>query len=129
MDNSRRSFLALIGMAAVATASQQALGQDFDLGHIWQVREHEPDGSVWEGTWTRRGVSMIFDAEWRNSYTGGIARDVIEYRGLQNGSVVLYRYRQAGYYNGPLSRDGTRIRHGSATWYGAGNFWEAQILD
>ena len=130
MTVTRRSLLlgALpISFAPVCPALAQD-GYGFDLGRVWQVREYEPNGSVWEGTWTRRGNSPIFDAQWRNSYTGGIAQDVIEFRGIQEGSVVMYRHRQAGYYYGHVTRDGAHIRRGTASWYVEGNYWEAQIL-
>ncbi len=98
-----------------------------DLGRVWMVREYMPDGSVYQGTWTRRPRSPIFDAEWVYSATGGIARDVIEFRSVDDGQVVLYRNGLRQFYYGNLSRDGTRINHGTADWYAPGNYWTAVI--
>ena len=127
MQIGRRYLFRLAGLAVLAPVARVLAQGGFDLGRVWQVREYEPDGSVWEGTWTRRGNSPVFDALWRNSYSGGVASDVIEFRGVQNGSAVLFRYQQNGTYYGPISGDGTRIRRGTASWYQPGNFWEAQI--
>lgn len=129
----RRHFLGLLCMAplygfAAAQPSIAYDGDEFDLGRAWQVREYEPNGSVWEGTWTRRRGSPIFDAQWRNSDTGAFAEDVIEFHGVENGSVVLHRSRLNGTYYGPISRDGRHIRRGTASWYRPGNYWEARIL-
>ena len=114
MNISRRKlFLGLLPIALAPMGSALAQDQgEFHLGRVWQVREYEPNGSVWEGTWTRRGNSPIFDAQWRNSYTAGVAHDVIEFRGVRDGSVTLYRYSLSGYYYGRISRDGDRIRRG-----------------
>jgi hypothetical protein len=89
----------LFSFVAVALGvAHEAAAQEFNLGRIWQVRECEPDGSYWDGTWTRRGHSPVFDAQWRHSGTGALASDVIEFRGA----------RDDGYYYGHLSHDGTR---------------------
>ena len=133
MRKERRRLLSVMIIAALAGLVPSGLvvafdGYGFDLGRVWQVREYAPDGSIWEGSWTRRGDSPIFDAQWRNNRTGGIAQDVIEFREIQNGSAVLYRQRLSGTYYGPLSRDRTRIRRGTASWYSPGTFWEADII-
>lgn len=129
----RRRFLSLLaavptlGIAGTKAASAYD-GYGPPVGHLWRVREFDADGSVWEGTWTRRGNSSVFDAQWRNNVTGGIAQDVIELRRFDGESVELYRYRHTGYYYGRLSRDGMRIRRGTASWYQPGSFWEAEIF-
>ena len=132
MNLPRRRLLSLLMLSPLLAVgprfARAQYGPGVNLGRVWQVREHDTDGSVWEGTWTRRGSSPIFDAQWRNDVTGGIAQDVIEFRQIENGSVVLYRQRQNGFYYGRLSRDGTVIRRGTASWYNPGSFWEAQIL-
>ena len=125
-----RYFLALAALI-VFLPLQGAIAQGgygFDLGRAWQVQEYDVDGTIWEGTWTRRGNSPVFDAQWRSSVTGGIASDVIEFRRIENGSVVLRRYQHAGTYYGRISRDGTRIVRGTATWYAPAAHWSAQII-
>jgi hypothetical protein len=125
-----RYFVALAALI-VFTLPQGAIAQGgfgFDLGRAWQIQEYDVDGTIWEGTWTRRGNSPVFDAQWRSSVTGGIASDVIEFRRIENGSVVLRRYQHAGTYYGRISRDGTRIVRGTATWYAPAAHWNAQII-
>ena len=135
----RRLFLmsaALFGLSAIFSAAAQDYDRDefryereFHLGRVWQVREFVPDGGVWEGTWVRRGHSRIFDASWRNNMTGRTGNDVIEFRGLEDRTVTLYRIGISGYYRGHVSHDGRHIRRGTATWYRPGTYWEAEILD
>ena len=62
----------------------------------------------------------MFDAQWRSSTTGGIANDVIEFRRVENGSVVLRRYQYTGTILRTISRDGTRIVRGAASRYALG---------
>jgi len=129
MDESRRTFLFAIASAAAALPLGQAVAQGFNLGQTWQVREYEPDGTYWDGTWTRRGNSPVFDAQWRYSVNGAVANDVIEFRGVRaDGTVTLYRYQYTGYYYGHLSRDGTHVRRGTTTFYRPGSYWEAEIF-
>ena len=126
----RLYFLALVSLIAFSPLQGAVAqgGYGFDLGRAWQVREYDVDGTLWEGTWTRRGNSPVFDAQWRSSTTGGVARDVIEFRRVEDGSVVLQRYQYTGTYYGRISRDGTRIVSGTTSWYAPGAHWEAEII-
>jgi hypothetical protein len=123
MDFDRRTFF--LGVAGTLVASR-ARAQGDGLGFEWFVHEELPDGSFWEGVWRRRGMSNVFDAEWRAGGTGGVVRDVIELRTQNGSSVTLYRYGNNGTYFGQLSPSGRHIR-GTASWYPAGAFWTARI--
>src|SRR5208337_1848190 len=90
MQIHRRRVL-LFALAAIV--SSPAAAQDFDLGREWQVREQATDGSHWAGLWVRRGDTNMFDAEWQNSASGKVIRDVIEFVRVKQNSVVLYRTR------------------------------------
>jgi hypothetical protein len=114
--------------ALAATLSSPAAAQEFDLGREWQVREQASDGSHWAGLWVRRGDTNMFDAEWQNSASGKVIRDVIEFVRLKQNSVVLHRVRNNGQYFGELSPDGRRIVNGSASWYEPGSYWTARII-
>jgi len=118
----------LLQFALASTLASPVLAQGyFDLGREWEVTEVAPDGRYWEGRWVRRGDSNTFDAEWRDSATGGVVRDVIDFWRVENNSVILHRHGNDGRYFGDLSPDGRRILHGSASWYGAGYYWTARI--
>ena len=96
----------------------------FSLGRFWRVNEI----GVWEGTWTRRRDSNVFDAYWKHT-NGGEVRDVITFRGvLDDGQVILSRPGTGAYY-GKLSADGKRIVDGTATWYRPGWSWTAEIFE
>jgi hypothetical protein len=101
-----------------------------DAGHlpadVWRIEEGVNGQAAWVGTWTRRGRSDVFDAEWRNVENGGEARDrirVIEARDR----VVLHRDGNNGEYTGQLSRDGAHME-GTANWYGPGGYWRADAI-
>jgi hypothetical protein len=129
MQIHRRDLLQL-GLAAALispAAAQHDDDDEFDLGREWQVTEYGAAGRTWEGMWTRRGDSNKFDAEWRDSLTGGIVRDVIMFERLRHNTVILYRYGTNGRYYGELSPHGHRIERGSASWYGPGYYWTARI--
>ena len=128
MQIHRRNLLQLALLAPAVLLSARAVAREyFDLGREWRVTEYDPNGRYWEGVWTRRGDSDTFDAEWRDSETGGVIRDVIEFRKIRHNSVVLYRRGNNGRYFGELSSDGRRIVRGSASWYGPGYYWNARI--
>ncbi|MGO9004941.1 MAG: hypothetical protein ACLQIQ_05195 [Beijerinckiaceae bacterium] len=118
----------LLLFALAATLSPAAAAQDFDLGREWHVREQASDGSHWDGVWTRRGYSNTFDAEWQNSASDRIVRDVIEFMRVEQNSVVLHRLGNNGRYFGELSPDGRRIVRGTASWYKPESYWTARIV-
>lgn len=96
------------------------------VARAWHIEEGVNGRVVWAGTWTRRGRSDVFDAVWRNVDTGAEARDtlrLIEARG----QIVFHRDGNNGEYRGQLSGDGRRI-NGTATWYGPGGFWRADVV-
>ncbi len=73
------------------------------LGRVWY--EHE---AGWNGVWTRRGYSNVFDATWTKGGTGGTAVLIIDIRG---NFVKIERRGNDGtviHYTGYLSPDGTR---------------------
>jgi hypothetical protein len=129
MQIHRRDMLQLgLAAALISPAAAQHYDDDeFDLGWEWEVTEYGDNGRTWEGVWTRRGDSNIFDAEWRDSQTGGTVRDVIEFEHVRHNTVVLYRRGINGRYFGELSHHGHRIERGTGTWYGPGNYWTARI--
>lgn len=95
------------------------------LGNRWAIHE-EIAGRYWNGTWTRRPGTDIFDAVWRDSLSGQSFTDVIELRDASSAEIRLFRRGTGGYYTGTLSPDGRSIR-GSASWYPSGGFWTADI--
>lgn len=96
-------------------------GGGFELGQVWRVQEND-----WEGTWTRRGTSDIFDAEWRNSQTGQTVRDVLRVESILGNQIILYREGTRGRYRGIISQDGRSIRNGQADW-DSNSHWTAEI--
>ena len=117
----------LLGMAASLTASA-ARAQPDGLGREWFVHEEMPDGRFWEGVWHRRGRSNRFDAEWRDSLSGGMVYDVIEVVSFDGERIRLYRRGNHGTYFGEVSESGRHLR-GSTSWYPRGGFWTARIRD
>ena len=93
------------------------------LGNVLTVKE-VAGGSVYDGTWTRRGGTDVFDAVWQGS-----GRDVIEIESVSGSQIVLYRHGNKGRYSGALSADGMRITSGIASWYAAGWSWSAMVTD
>ena len=91
------------------------------LGNVLTVKE-VAGGSVYDGTWTRRGGTDVFDAVWQGS-----GRDVIEIESVSGSQIVLYRHGNKGRYSGALSADGMRITSGIASWYAAGWSWSAVV--
>jgi hypothetical protein len=90
------------------------------LGSTLTVREMA-GGTVYDGTWTRRAGTDVFDAVWN-----GAVRDVIEIESVNGNQIVLYRHGNAGRYSGTLSADGSRVT-GTANWYAAGWSWSATV--
>jgi hypothetical protein len=91
------------------------------LGRVWEVRENG-----WVGTWTRRGNSKTFDAEW-TAPNGQRIRDTIIIEDIQGRDIVLRRVGLNGYYKGTITPEGKRAI-GTATWYPAGASWSAYIV-
>lgn len=102
---------------------------NFNLRKQWLVREHRPDGRIWQGVWVRRGSSHIFDATWRLDGTGNPVKDVVEVRGVYGGNIVeIYRQGTRGFYRGPLTSDKRGVARGTATWY-SNEWWDARFVD
>jgi hypothetical protein len=91
------------------------------LGNTLNVRE-VAGGSVYIGTWTRRGGTDVFDAVWNGSI-----RDVIEIESVNGSQIVFYRHGNKGRYSGTLSADGSQVSSGTASWYAAGWYWSATV--
>ena len=96
-------------------------GDALELGLRCHVQEELPNGRHWDGIWTRRGHSNVFDAEWRDSLTGRHLSDVIEQRKVSGNWVTLYRRGVKGSYHGRISPEGDSAR-GYASWYPEGAF-------
>lgn len=127
-----RGFIKVWGLPAVASYAspplQPGTGQAAPaLGNRWQIHEEIP-GRYWNGQWTRRAGTNLFDAVWQDSQSGQQFSDVIELRETNGSSVRLYRQGTRGYYAGTLSPDRRSIR-GTASWYPSGAFWTARITD
>jgi hypothetical protein len=93
------------------------------LGNTLTVKE-VAEGSVYDGTWTRRAGTDVFDAVWNGS-----VRDVIEIESVNGNQIVLYRQGNKGRYSGTLSADGMQVTSGTASWYAAGWSWSAIVSD
>jgi hypothetical protein len=93
------------------------------LGRVWY--EHE---AGWNGVWTRRGYSNVFDAVWAKGGASATAVLVIDIRG---NSVRIKRRGNDGTsfrYSGVLSPDGTRVNGNYGTTQPtARDTWEATI--
>ena len=115
-------FLLMFTLPVVAEAQTQA-------GSTWLVEETCPD-QKWVGTWTRRPGTETFDAIWKKTsgeQSGTEVRDVIDFKGVANGKVSLYRHGNSGTYTGKLSSNGRKVKNGDATWYNNGCYWKAKI--
>ncbi len=93
------------------------------LGDILSVRE-VAGGDVYDGTWTRRAGTDVFDAVWN-----GAIRDVIEIESVEGNQIVLYRHGNNGRYTGTLSADGSQVTSGTTDWYATDWFWSATVSD
>jgi hypothetical protein len=91
------------------------------LGQALNVREVAGE-VVYDGTWTRRAGTDIFDAVWN-----GTLRDVIEIESVNGKQIVFYRHGNQGRYFGTLSADGRQVVSGRASWYAAGWYWSAAV--
>jgi hypothetical protein len=91
------------------------------LGRILNVRE-VAGGAVYNGMWTRREGTDLFDAVWN-----GAIRDVIEIESVNGSQIVFYRHGNKGRYSGTLSADGSQVSSGTASWYASGWYWSATV--
>ena len=91
------------------------------LGKTMIVRE-VAGANVYNGTWTRRAGTDIFDAVWN-----GALRDVIQIEAVNGKRIVFYRQGNKGRYSGTLSADGSRVSAGTASWYAGGWSWSATV--
>ena len=78
--------------------------------------------NVYNGTWTRRAGTDIFDAVWNGSL-----RDVIQIEAVNGRRIVFFRQGNKGRYSGTLSADGSRVSAGTASWYAGGWSWSATV--
>jgi hypothetical protein len=92
-----------------------------DIGKVW----HEKEGP-WEGTWTRRGDTNVFDAVWKNPQ-GEKIEDQVTFESVSDHQIVLFRKGTQGRYRGRLSDDGLRVDNGTADWFSPGDSWSATI--
>lgn len=93
---------------------------------VWHVEEGANGRAAWVGTWTRRGRSDVFDAEWRSLDNRVGVQDTL--RLIEAGDrVVFHRDGTNGEYTGYLSRDGTHME-GTASWYIPGGYWRADAV-
>jgi len=93
-----------------------------DIGKIW----HEKEGPF-EGTWTRRGDTNVFDAVWKGPAGEEIAKDEVTFESVVDHEVVLFRKGTQGRYHGHLSDDGLKIDNGHADWFAPEDSWAATI--
>ncbi len=92
-----------------------------DIGKVW----HEKEGP-WEGTWSRRGDTNVFDAVWTNPQ-GEKIEDQVVFESVSDHQIVLFRKGTQGRYRGHLSEDGLKVDSGSADWFSPGDSWSATI--
>jgi hypothetical protein len=92
-----------------------------DLGKVW----HEKEGP-WEGTWTRRGDTNVFDAVFKNP-EGVEIRDEVTFESVTDRQIVLFRKGTQGRYRGRLSDDGLKVDNGTADWFAPEDSWSATI--
>ncbi len=93
------------------------------LGQVLNIKE-VAGGAVYNGTWTRRAGTDVFDAVWN-----GAIRDVVEIESVNGSDIVFYRHGNKGRYSGTLSADGSQVVSGTASWYAAGWYWSATVSD
>lgn len=105
-----RAIAALLLLAAFTFAARAA---PYDWGPI--VKTFEPSASGdYKGTFTRRGTSNVYDAEWIYVPTGQKFTDVLEVRGVAAGVLTVFRRGNQGVYTFPI-RSGVPGR-GKASW-------------
>lgn len=72
-------------------------------GQTWQSNE---GGNDWKGLWHRRGLSSLFDAEWRDVNNGGYDTSLL-YMTVSGDNVLVFRHQEKGrcVYSGRLQQD------------------------
>lgn len=95
-------------------------------GQVW--KEVEGDGD-WVGIWKRRGLSSVFDAEWRNVRSGGYETSPL-YILVDGNDVTIYRDQEKGRctYRGKRRKDKRTITGTLECDWGKGK-WEATLVD
>ena len=109
----RAIFLIAVILATSAACygqSTRTYSSSCGLGARWEETENG-----WNGTWTRRGNSNIFDAAWRNgSATGSSVLTM-----TLNGNRVHIERRDSGSFGGAtVTYDGTISSNGTVTGTG-----------
>lgn len=111
---------------SLAAAAWAADPVPYDWGAV--IKTFEPSASGdYKGTFTRRGTSNVYDAEWIYVPTQQKIVDVLEVRGLVGGELVIYRRGNQGIYTMPIT-NGVMGR-GKASWVSDPTYyWEAVSL-
>ncbi|MBU4495777.1 MAG: hypothetical protein KJ874_10810, partial [Acidobacteria bacterium] len=124
MDKKKNGLILLLtGLFLIAVISSAMADSQYSgvLGKELKVQE-VAGSSVYNGVWTRRAGTDIFDAVWNETIT-----DVIEIESINGNQIVLYRQGNGGRYYGTLSADGSKITSGTASWYSPEWYWGATI--
>ena len=104
----------------------------FDPGRVWKIiegkweRGSERD-AAWEGVWTRRGSSNLFDGFWVNRKTREGARDVLEIEPAGPGRVTVYRQGIKQRYHGNFDPLHPGEIVGRGEWFGPDERWQAIV--
>lgn len=130
MHTMKKAALALVasvaGFGGLVEAQAQSVGYGTatgsrDIGSRVYVREVGSNG-VYEGTWTQRGRSNVYDGVWVYLPTGERITDVLQVQGVVDGQLVITR--PGGVYAIPAYRNGAFGR-GKASWVTDPNYyWE-----
>lgn len=124
MFNNRKFMVMILITIFLIAAVSNAMGDNSSkypdvLGTQLKIKE-VAGSTVYNGTWTRRPGTDIFDAQW-----GGI-KDVIEIESVNGNEIVLYRHGNKGRYYGTLSPDGSQVS-GTADWYKSDWYWNGTV--
>lgn len=87
---------------------------DFDAGTIWHVEE-----GPYQGTWTRRSNSDVFDAYWTDGQGDGPPHelyDEITVESVTDKKITLFRKAVSYRYTGTISEDGKSIVGDPLSW-------------
>ena len=111
---------------------RRATPPPFNPGRVWKIiegkweRGRERD-AAWEGVWTRRGSSNLFDGFWVNRKTREGARDVLEIESAGPGWVTVYRQGIKQRYHGNFDPLHPAEILGRGEWFGPDERWQATI--